>query len=97
MTLRELHRPKWSEAFRGKVQELTGRDEFTHVIAVTRLKGNPALWENHAPFREAMDGNPIRLLSLEQMLEEMLPDLGTTIAPSQLGRTLQLLKAAGLV
>ncbi len=94
---RELVQPKWSEAFRAKVNQLTGRTQFTHVTAVTRLKGDPERWQQHASFREAMAGNPVRLISLDQMLEEMLPELGTTMAPSHLGRTLQLLKAAGFV
>ena len=61
---RELVQPKWSEAFRTVVRELTGRERFTYVTAVTHLKGDPARWCNHPPFRSAMDGNPIRLITL---------------------------------
>ena len=57
---RELARPKWSEAFLEAVKEATGKDRFTYATAVTRLKGDKAVWENHQPFREALGGNPPR-------------------------------------
>jgi len=41
-----------------------------------------------------MEGNPVQLLSLDEMLETLMPALGTTMASSQLGRILQLLKAS---
>lgn len=94
---RELVQPKWSEAFRRKVKELTGRTKFTYVTAVTRIRGDRKVWEEYPRFKKAMGGNPIRLIGLEQMLSEMLPELGTTVAPSELGRTLQLLKAANVL
>jgi hypothetical protein len=37
---RELWVPKWSEAFRDKIAELTGAREFAYRIAVTRLQGD---------------------------------------------------------
>lgn len=91
---RELVQPKWSEAFLKTVRSLSGRRQFTYVTAVTRLKGDPAPWQEHAPFLSAMDGNPIRLISLKKMIDEMLPSIDTTMASSQLGRMLQLLKAS---
>ncbi|MCA1618935.1 MAG: hypothetical protein LC795_06410 [Acidobacteria bacterium] len=92
---RELTQPKWSEAFIETVHSVTGSAEFTYVTAVTAVKGERAIWENYPRFKEAMRGNPVRLLSLEEMLVEMVPVLSTTVAASQFGRTLQLLKAAG--
>ena len=92
---RELLRPKWSEAFRMAVERETGSAEFTYVIAVTVLKGDPSRWENAPQFREAMNQNPIQIWTLASMLTELFPTLGTTVASSQLGRTLQLIKACG--
>jgi hypothetical protein len=42
-----------------------------------------------------MNGNPIQIWTLKTMLTELFPTLGTTVASSQLGRTLQLIKACG--
>ena len=92
---RELVRPKWSEAFIAIVDHETGSREFTYVTAVTVLKGDRSLWENEPQFREAMNHNPIRIWTLAEMLAELFPMLGTTVASSQFGRTLQLIKASG--
>lgn len=93
---RELARPKWSEAFVAAVEEATGCREFVYVTAVTSLRGDRTLWEDHEPFREALAGNRIRLITMRDMVSEVLSKLGTTVAPSQLARTLQLLKASGV-
>ncbi|MFL6210899.1 MAG: hypothetical protein ACJ74W_18775 [Pyrinomonadaceae bacterium] len=93
--VRELIQPKWSEAFIETVQSATGSTEFTYVTAVTAIKGDRSVWENYPRFRNAMQGNPVRILSLNEMLTELVPSLSTTVAASQLGRILQLLKAAG--
>lgn len=92
---RELVKPKWAEAFRSAVERETGTTEFTYVTAVTVLKGDRSLWENEPSFRAAMNHNPIRIWTLHEMLTELFPMLGTTLASSQLARTLQLMKACG--
>jgi len=92
---RELMKPKWSEAFITAVERATGTRAFTYVTAVTAIKGDRRLWEQYQPFQDAMCGNPVKLLSLSDMLKVMMGSLKTTMANSQLGRTLQLLKAAG--
>ena len=92
---RELVRPKWSEAFRAAIERETGSSQFTYVTAVTVLKGGASLWESEPSFQEAMNQNPIRIWTLNDMLTELFPTLGTTVASSQLGRTLQLMKACG--
>lgn len=92
---RELVQHKWSAAFIDAVERETGRREFTYITAVTRIKGDPSEWENHPPFRKAMKGNPIKILSLEEMVREVLEGMGTTLVPSQLGRTIQLIRASG--
>lgn len=86
---------QWSEAFIGTVEHETGSREFTYVTAVTVLKGDRSLWENEPQFREAMNHNPIRIWTLAEMLAELFPMLGTTVASSQFGRTLQLIKSSG--
>src|SRR3990170_3720516 len=94
---RELMVPKWSEAFREAVRRETGSRSFTYVTAVTRLSGDPSEWEQFPRFRKAMRGNTIRLISLSEMVAHVLPLLTKTPASSDLGRTLQLLKASGFL
>lgn len=93
---RELTIPKWSEAFIGVVEKETGEKNFTYVTAVTRLFGDPKLWESYAPFCKAMANNPIRIITLREMLNEVHSDVGTTLAGTELGRMLQLIRAAGV-
>lgn len=92
---RELMQPKWTNAFFDAIYAATGSQKFTYVTAVTRVIGDPRKWEQHERFRHALRGNPLRLLSLEKMLNVVLAALGTTVAASDFGRTVQLLKAAG--
>ena len=91
---RELMAPKWSEAFVKSVKDISGESSFTYVTAVTVVKGDCSVWENHPRFRAAMN-NPIKVLSFKDILNEVYPDVGTTMASSQVGRVLQLIKASG--
>jgi hypothetical protein len=56
-------------------------------------------WEQDRSFRKAMRNNPIRLLPLREMLNEMQNkvklQVGNPVEASELGRTLQLLTASG--
>ena len=92
---RELVVPKWSEAFLNAVYSATGQREFTYITAVTKLIGSKASWEQNEGFRQALGGNPIRVLDLREMLEFIAPSLSTTLAGTEVGRMLQLFKAAG--
>ena len=94
---RELSQPKWSEAFCEAVFEATGSHTFTYITAVTKIIGKRELWENYKPFRNALKENPIVLLSLEEMLKEISANLKATVASSDFGRTIQLLKASGVL
>jgi len=94
---RELMIPKWSEAFCEAVFHETGSHSFTYVTAVTRFSGDRAEWENHDKFRKALHGNPIQLISLSEMVSEIIPGITKTPSSSDIGRTLQLLKAAGFL
>lgn len=94
---RELCVPKWSEAFVDKVREMTGRSEFTHVTAVSHVRGDRRVWEDYPTFRRAMQGNPIRLLGFGEMITELQCSLNTTLASTEVGRLLQMFRAAGMM
>ena len=93
---RELVKPKWSEAFIRRVHEVTNESSFTYVTATTLIHGERSLWEKNSQFQKQMAGNPIRLIDLREMIEEVTKEMSKTVASSQLGRTLQLMKAAQL-
>lgn len=94
---RELISPKWSSAFISEIEKITGSRKFTYVTAVTVLRGDSQKWENYKPFIKAMEGNPIRIVTLNEILDEVykeLKELGTTLASTEVGRFLQVIKAS---
>lgn len=93
---RELVIPKWSDAFLEAVERETGQRCFTYVTAVTKVVGDAKDWENYPPFCKAMADNPIKIITLREMLNEVHSDVGTTLAATELGRMLQLIRAAGV-
>lgn len=95
---RELVSPKWARAFRQAVCDRTGSDTFVYITAVTRLhkQQERTIWELHAPFVSTL-GATIRVVTLSEMVAQVSATLTETIAASTLGRTLQLLKAAGIL
>ena len=93
---RELTVPKWSEAFLKAIKDATGEDRFTYVTAVTHCKGEKSIWENHLPFHNALGGNRITILTLHEMVAKIQAQLTTTLAPTEIGRMLQLFSAAGM-
>ena len=93
---RELTSPKWSEAFVTAVKDSTGENRFTYITAVTRLTGDRAVWEKHRPFREALAGSPVAVLTFREMVAEIEAGLTTTLAATEVGRLLQLFSASGL-
>jgi hypothetical protein len=93
---RELWIPKWSEAFRQAIFARTGQSDFDYRIAVTRLKGDSATWDNDPTISTNLRGCSVGFLTLQEMWGTMLEQLTTTPAPSEIGRLAQLLKAAGL-
>ncbi|MCR6735278.1 MAG: hypothetical protein NVV83_14920 [Afipia sp.] len=97
LSYRELCIPKWSKAFRHAVTRRTGQQEFTHVLAVTLCKGEgKGAWTSNSQFSEALGGNPLKVLELKDMVAEIELNLTTTPAATDIGRTLQLFRAAGL-
>ena len=96
LSYRELCIPRWSKAFLKAIQVRTNETKFTHVLAVTLPKGDPSIWTGCQRFIDAMQGNRFEVLSLKQMVDEIEPSLTTTPAATDIGRTLQLFRAAGL-
>jgi hypothetical protein len=93
---RELVKPKWSEAFIDAVEAATGSRKFVYITAVTRIDGDKSVWEQHQPFIDAISGNEIRMIDMQEIIASVLPKLTTTVANTSIGRMLQLLKAAGI-
>lgn len=94
---RELGNDVWAEAFIGKITELTGQSKFTHVTAITRAtQANPDfnLWEKNKHFTTRMKNNPLKIITLKDMYDFVKGKSTTTLASSQLGRLMQLMKAA---
>jgi len=93
---RELTKPKWSEAFIDAVKDATGTDQFTYVLAVARVKGDKSAWEKAPEFLDALNGNPIIIKTFKEIISEIMPDIGTTLAATEVGRMLQMFKASGI-
>ena len=91
---RELTKDKWSAAFHDKIYEITNSKEFMYITAVTFLKSDSTEWENYKPFQASMRGNPIKVLTLNTMLDEIYPSIDQTLAASSVGRFVQLIKAS---
>ena len=83
---------KWSEAFLKTVRENTGANEFTYVLAVAKVNGDRTIWENAHEFSIALEGNPIRIWTFKQVVEDILSYLGQTVAATEVGRILQMFK-----
>ena len=94
-SFRELARRKWSDALIAEVERLTGTTKFTYVTAVTKLRGEASVWEQHQPFKNNLHGNPIKILTLHEMLRDLYSKTKTTVASSEVGRLLQVIKASG--
>jgi len=97
---RELMNEKWAESFAGKIKELTGTTEFAHYTAVTVLttkneEETRRMWQKKCRgFTKTMSKKPIRILTLRDILDELWNRTGTTMAESEVGRLLQVVKAS---
>lgn len=92
---RELVKKKWADGLIAEIKRLTGSSQFTYVTAVTKLRGDASAWEGHQPFRDNLQGNPIKVLTLQEMLSDLYSKTKTTLASSEVGRLLQVIKASG--
>jgi hypothetical protein len=96
LSFRYLCSDKWADGFVGAVERATGTREFTYWTAVTRLL-NPSsrgAWEDNPDFKRRLHGNPIRLVSFADMLDDVWDELSKTVAATELGRMVQLMKAS---
>ncbi len=82
-SFRELAKKKWADGLIEEIERLTGSAQFTYV------------WQEHQPFRDNLRGNPIKVLTLQEMLSELYKKTTTAVAPSEIGRLLQVIKASG--
>lgn len=69
---------------------------FTYVTAVTRLEGDKSVWGQHKPFSDAIGCNPVEILTFSEMVAKIQGELSTALAGTDVGRMLQLFKAAGV-
>lgn len=88
--------PRWSAAFRTVVYDLTRARHFTYLIAVTTLKGDGEAWSADPRIGENLPGCSVGFLPLSEIWGALLAELTTRPAPSEVGRLVQILKAAGL-
>src|SRR5947199_2131248 len=58
-------------------------------------KETPRFGKSTPPFRTKLRGNPIRVLTLQDVLANHYSKIETSVAPSQVGRLLQIIKACG--
>ncbi len=103
---RELVEPTWAKAFREKIYAETNSFDFTYYIAITKIKRNRGNkiedFKKCQLFLDNLSDNgkhnvKIEFLTLETMLSEILnEERNTTIEATEIGRFLQLVKAAGL-
>ena len=94
-SFRELVKPKWAHGLITEIERLTGTTQFTYVTAVTKLIGSAERWEQNEIFRKNLRSNPIRILTLQEMLSDLYGKTKTTVASSEVGRLLQVIKASG--
>lgn len=94
---RELWKKIWSDAFIREIEAATGQKNFTYITAVTHVIGERRIWEQNPEFQKNLRGNPVKLLDLQEMMNFIGPQLSTTVAGTEVGRTLQLFKAAGIL
>jgi hypothetical protein len=100
---REVWVPKWSEAYVAKVHQATGQREFTFLFAVTRMHGAwdeeiaAQRWAEYPRIAQALDGRPLKFLTLETMWNSLSKSATRTPESSEIGRVLQLLRAAKLI
>ncbi len=104
---RELTEEKWAKAFRDKIFDETKSKCFIYFIAITKFKGvineqTKEDFEKCESFINKLSGNgefdvEIKFLTLEEIMKQVLEnELNTTIEATEIGRFLQLIKAAGL-
>jgi hypothetical protein len=95
-SFREVWVPKWSEALIDTVDELVGTRRFAYRIAITHLKGTGTAWAADPTIAANLVGCSFDFLPLSTIWAKLLDELTTRPASSEVGRLIQILKAAGL-
>jgi hypothetical protein len=91
---RELVKKKWADALITKIEKLTG-SKFTYATAITKLRRALRLATASHPPKRNLRGNPIVILALQEILTHTYKATSRTVAASQIGRLLQMIKASG--
>src|SRR5260370_37757424 len=94
-SFRELVKKKWADGLIVEIQRLTGSERSTYVTPVTKMRGDESVWREYTLFQANLRGNPIRILTLQEMLSELDTKTNTTVPSSAVGRLLQVIKASG--
>jgi len=92
---RELTSDKWAEAFKERIHELTGETDFEYwtVCLFVKPHNDRSLWTERSDFQARLTRN-IRIVTLRDMITEISEKLTTTPAGSEVGRLVQVMKAA---
>ena len=93
-SFRELVKEKWGIAFNREVNSKTGETTFTYMLIVTKVIGDRKIWENNKIFLENLKCESIEIKTVSDILAEMMPNIQSTPASSQIGRLLQVIKAS---
>ena len=65
------------------------------MLAVARVVGDKSAWESYQPFIDTTGGNPVKIVTFSEMVSDIDEGLGTTLASTEVGRLLQMFRAAG--
>ncbi len=96
--------PTWAIAFREAVYRETLSYDFTYFVAITKIKtdGSIEAFKNEPLFLNNLSDNgkhkvKIDFLSLEKIMDEIFrEEPNTTLEANEIGRFMQLIRAAGL-
>ena len=94
-SFRELVNDKWARAFKQRIRELTGVSVFEYWTAClfTGDEDEKVLWTENMEFKRRLTPH-LRLITLHDMFIEISKRLTTTPAGSEVGRLIQVMKAA---
>ena len=104
---RELWDGFWAESFRRRIKEITGQSTFHYWIAVTKLVGSQtnaekaaASWASNPTIKANLAGSKFSFLEFKTVWEAVKknkdPESGDSPAASEIGRLVQLMRAAGV-
>jgi hypothetical protein len=94
---RELARDKWAVAFKDKIEAITGQREFEYwtvclFVGASEIEHIP-FWTQDPEFRNRLTPH-LHIKTLHDLFRDIYVSLGTTPAGSEVGRLIQVMKAA---